>query len=166
MINPPPASDLIDEMVAFHSLLVRLQGAGGDWQLRPTDGEWSLTEVLCHLRDVEREVHQPRIRAILAEPSAFLPGIDADEWAEPRAYRRQDGRAALIDYLVARDETVALLRSLTADAWERQGQHTFFGPTTLREIVFLAVQHDRVHGRQIAHLLGEDDDDLHLDGQL
>jgi hypothetical protein len=36
--------------------------------------------------------------------------------------------------------------------WERQGQHTFFGPTSLREIVFLAVRHDRVHAEQIAAL--------------
>jgi len=38
---------------------------------------------------------------------------------------------------------------LPPDVWETQGQHTFFGPTSLHELVYLAVQHDRVHGQQI-----------------
>lgn len=155
MINPPPAADLLEELAAFRDDVGRARDTQVDWLARPKDkeDEWSLTEVMCHLRDVEREVHQPRIRAILEEPAAFLPGIDADEWAEPRRYRDQDGRAALDHYMVARAETLEMLQGLSELDWERQGQHTFFGPTTLREIVFLAVQHDRVHGRQIARLL-------------
>jgi hypothetical protein len=159
MINPPPAADLLEELAAFRGSVARVLDVPVDWLQRPKDkaDEWSLTEVMCHLRDVEREVHQPRVQDILTDPDAFLPGIDADTWAEPRRYREQDGRAALDDYLAARAETLRMLQGLSEADWERQGQHTFFGPTTLREIVYLAVQHDRVHGRQIARLLGEDD---------
>lgn len=155
MINPPEAPDLLAELSDFRAAVGQLASAAGlRWQAAP-EGEWSLTEVICHLRDVEREVHQPRIQAILTDDQAFLPGIDADEWAEPRAYRWQDGREALTAYLDARAGTLEMLRDLPPEAWERQGQHTFFGPTTLREIVYLAVQHDRVHGKQIARLTGE-----------
>ena len=60
------------------------------------------------------------------------------------------------DFLAARDETLALLSPLPSEIWQRQGQHTFFGPTSLHEIVYLAVQHDRLHARQIDELtMGE-----------
>jgi hypothetical protein len=153
MMNPPAAPELLAELAAFRArMAVILANPRLDWLRRPAPDEWSLTEIACHLRDVEYEVHQPRLYAILTEDEAFLPGVDADQWAEERHYRRQDGRAALADFLAARDETIALLFPLPAPAWERQGQHTFFGPTSLREIAYLAVQHDRLHKQQLAAL--------------
>ena len=90
--------------------------------------------------------------AEIADRLQSLPGVDADEWAEQRNYRMQDGRIAMADFLYARQETIGLLASLPVEVWDRQGQHTFFGPTSMREIVYLAIQHDRTHARQIALL--------------
>jgi hypothetical protein len=153
MQNPPPISDLLGELESFrdYAALV-LADDQRDWFYRPTEADWSLTEIACHLRDVEREVHQSRVRALLLEEGAFLPGVDADQWAIPRNYRNQIGRVALAGFLAARDETIALLSPLPPEIWARQGQHTFFGPTSLQELVYLAVQHDRLHARQIEKL--------------
>ena len=153
MQNPPPIPDLLDELASFRDYITLvLADDQRDWFARPTDAEWSLTEIACHLRDVEREVHQSRFRALLIEEGAFLPGVDADEWAIPRNYRAQIGRVALAEFLAARDESIALLSPLPPEIWARQGQHTFFGPTSLQELVYLAVQHDRIHARQIEAL--------------
>ena len=153
LLNPPPITDLLAELAAFRERVAELaEDVGRDWSWSPAPGEWSLTEVACHLRDVEREVHQARLRALLEDDDAFLPGVDADEWAEARAYRLQNGRRAAADFVAARDETIALLAPLPEAVWERQGQHTFFGPMSLHELVYLAVQHDRVHGRQMDEL--------------
>jgi hypothetical protein len=150
LLNPPPVGDLLAELAAFRRRVVRLLAdETADWSRRPAEGEWSLTEIACHLRDVEREVHQARFTALLEDDSAFLPGVDADEWAVTRNYQAQDGRAAAITFVNARAETLARLTPLPLDLWDRQGQHTFFGPTSLHELVYLAVQHDRVHGAQI-----------------
>lgn len=155
MINPPTVPELLAELADFRELVADLRDDPGvDWY-KPIDDGWSLTEMICHLRDVEREVHQARIRTLLFDEQAFLPGINADEWAEERGYRLQDGRAALEAYLQARDGTIAMLQDLPPDAWARQGQHTFFGPTSLREIVYLAVQHDRAHRKPIAVATGD-----------
>lgn len=157
MINPPPPAELIAELARFRERVAALElDTVESWQPRPAADEWSLGEVLCHLRDVEREVHQRRIDAILSEDRAFLAGVNADEWAEPRDYCHQDGPTSRADYLAARDTTIALLRALAPADWQRQGQHTFFGPTTLQELVFLIVQHDRVHDKQIAALTDGD----------
>jgi len=150
LLNPPPIDELLAELAAFRERIVGLLAdTSADWSRRPAEAEWSLTEIACHLRDVEREVHQARFQALLADSSAFLPGVDADEWAIPRNYRAQDGRAAAAAFVAARAETIAQLTPLLPAVWETQGQHTFFGPTSLHELVNLAVQHDRVHGQQI-----------------
>lgn len=154
MINPPPAPDLLAELAAFRDYvaLVAVDDAY-NWAYRPSDAEWSLTEIACHLRDVEHEVHQARYRALINGDGAFLPGVDADQWAIPRNYRAQNCPTAFSDFLSARDETIALLATLPPEVWARQGQHTYFGPTSLRELVYLAVQHDRVHRQQIEALI-------------
>ncbi len=149
MLNPPPISELMAELRSFHAETGRiLADEKRDWSRRPSEEEWSLTEIACHLRDVEREVHQARVRALVAEEGAYLSGVDADEWAGPRGYRAQDGRVALAEFLTDRQETIDILSTLPVEVWNRQGNHTFFGPTSMQEIVYLAVQHDRSHARQ------------------
>jgi len=153
MQDPPPIPELLAELATFcREMEAILDDGRRDWQWRPAEDEWSLTEVACHLRDVEKEVHQVRLRALIAGDDAFLPGVDSDEWARQRNYRTQDGRAALADFIAARNETIALLSELPAEIWSRQGQHTFFGPTSTSEIVYLAIQHDRIHAQQIDDL--------------
>ncbi len=154
MLNPPPTQALITELEQFSQRLTQsLQQPDIDWSWRPGPNAWSLTEMVCHLRDVEREVHQPRIIAVLDEQQPFMVGVNADSWAETRSYAAQDGPAAVTDYTAARQATLAMLTELDEAAWQRQGQHAFFGQTTLQELVFLAVQHDRNHDAQLTRLL-------------
>lgn len=118
------------------------------WSQSPQPGEWCLTEVLCHLRDVEREVHQPRLRRVLAEPNPFIAGEVTDRWVLEREYSRQDGRQALTDFVAARKETLAMLGGLEAE-WSRTSRHALFGPTTLQELVGFTADHDRAHIQQV-----------------
>ena len=85
MQAPPPVPNLLNQMADLAtSIKDALAQPGIDWRFQPEDRGWSLTEVVCHLRDVEIEVHQARFKAILGEDMAFLPGMSADEWAEDR----------------------------------------------------------------------------------
>lgn len=118
------------------------------WARRPAPAEWCLTEIICHLRDVEREVNLPRIRKILAEENPFLPGEVTDRWVEERHCIDQDGPQVLADFVAARKETIALLNGLQAE-WSRMSRHAIFGPTTLKELVGFIVGHDQAHIQQI-----------------
>lgn len=159
-----PVPVLLAQLAAFPAWLQeRLQANDVDWCCKPAEGEWCLTEVMCHLRDVEREVHQPRFEAILANPGAFLPGAVADEWVEERAYFRQHGPAALAEFVAARRKTVALLPPPESTLWQRQGEHAFFGPTTMHELLNLVVQHDLAHREQVTNLLGGSADEEHAE---
>lgn len=154
MQNPPPVATLLAEFIHFGTAVPQaLANPEIDWQQRPTPDQWSLTEVICHLRDVEREVHQPRFQALLAKEDAFVPGATPDEWAAQRDYQAQDGQAALFAFVQARTATADLLQNLDDSLWQRTGNHAFFGQTTMHELLYLAVQHDRIHWQQITDLI-------------
>ena len=141
MAAPASISSLMEEMPAER------------WSLRPEPGEWALTEVLCHLRDTEREVNQPRLRRLMDEHQPFLSARATDQWAEERRYLEQDGRIALAGYLAARRETLETLNGLDEEDWGRAARHSIFGPTTLLEMVGFMATHDRIHIQQIWKLL-------------
>ena len=156
MQTPPPISNLLRQLTTMGSNVSQLkEDSNYDWNWRPDQDDWSLTEVLCHLRDVEGEVHQPRFVAVLERKDPFLPGASADEWAKVRGYRDQDGRAALAAFLLRRQETVNMLKDLTPDTWQRQGTHAYLGRTSLHELLFLVTRHDGIHWEQIKSLLSE-----------
>ena len=124
-----------------------------NWTWRPTESSWSLAEVVCHLRDVEREVHQWRFQALVDQDNAFIPGVSADEWALERQYWHQDGPKALVEFIDNRTETIVLLNSFSTSMWERHGRHAFFGPTSMHELLSIVVRHDDLHWEQIQELL-------------
>ncbi|MDX1664463.1 MAG: DinB family protein [Candidatus Promineifilaceae bacterium] len=150
-----PVAKLLERLQAYPQRISRALVGEVDWECAPAPGEWCLTEVVCHLRDVEREVHQPRFRALLTTDGAFLPGAVADEWVESRQYREQDGAQALTEFIEARIGTIELLPNSTDPLWQRQGQHAFFGPTSMHELLYLVVEHDQAHWEQIQLLLEE-----------
>lgn len=123
------------------------------WIERPKADEWSLTEVLCHLRDVETDVNLARVQKVLAETNPFLPGEDTDAWAAERNYAHQDGRRALVEFTAARLRLVELLEALDASGWQRPARHAIFGPTRLVELVGILAAHDRLHVRQVKTLV-------------
>ncbi len=121
----------------------------GRWQCRPAPGEWCLTEILCHLRDVDREVHRARLGRVLAEDNPFLPAEVTDRWVAERDYARQKGQDALEAFVAARKELLALLEDLEPAAWSRPARHAIFGPTNLLELVKFIAEHDRLHVQQV-----------------
>ena len=134
--------------------LAALHGAVADWPAaawahRPAPGEWSLTEIAGHLRDVEREVNLPRLHAVIEQDNPFLAGADTDPWAITRNYAAQSGPQALADFSRSRQETIAYLRRQPATVWQRTARHAIFGPTLLVEIVGWMLDHDRLHLAQV-----------------
>jgi FMN phosphatase YigB (HAD superfamily) len=116
---------------------------------RPAPGEWSLGEVLCHLRDVDTEVNLPRIQKVIHENNPFIPGQDTDPWAEIRQYQLQDGAQALLDFTNTRLELLALLGQLKLEDWDRRARHAIFGPMSLLELVNIIAGHDILHIQQV-----------------
>ena len=133
-----------------------LAGIDGAFFLqRPFPDEWSLTEVVCHLRDTELEIHLPQIQTILTQEDPFLPAADNDAWAIERKYNKQDIAEALAGFISARLESLDLLKGLAEEQWLRKARHAIFGPSTLHDIVQFMVQHDVLHVRQFKETAGQ-----------
>ena len=119
------------------------------WNVRPQPAEWSLTEILCHLRDVDREVNLPRIKSVQNGSNPFIPGAVTDPWVLERNYASENGREALQGFIDIRTELIHLLNTISEDEWLNPARHAIFGPTTLKELVNFIATHDRTHTRQV-----------------
>ncbi len=119
------------------------------WVTKVNDFEWSITEILCHLRDLDREINLPRIKTILEEHKPFIAGVVSDRWAVERGYNLQNGLEALYQFISTRENLLSLLTEADPGDWERLIRHSIFGPTTLRELVSFIVDHDKNHIKQI-----------------
>ncbi len=139
---------------------------------RPGPTDWSPTEIICHLRDVD-ELFQIRFHTILAldDPRILVLGADPEDlaswgiggrvhhpldpsvWAEDRQYRRNDPGEALTAFRRRRNEIVALLSGLAAGQWERGGIHLRRGRLTLGQWVESLAAHDDNHVDQLRRAL-------------
>jgi FMN phosphatase YigB (HAD superfamily) len=120
---------------------------------RPVPSEWSTVEILCHLRDVEREVNLPRLHKLITTTNPFIAGQDTDQWANERKYIQQDCLEAQDAFMQARLELLCQVDSLTEEDWNRPFRHAIFGPSRLREMINIIAGHDRLHIRQVFETL-------------
>jgi hypothetical protein len=125
------------------------------WRWRPGPGRWSALEVLCHLRDTDRDVFLPRLGIMLAERSPEFPDVDMSGWEVARAYNEQSPAAVLEEWSEARRAVLARLAPLGRADWARVGIHRVRGPYPLAELARYWGDHDLSHRRQIAEALGE-----------
>jgi hypothetical protein len=116
----------------------------------PAPGKWSILEILCHLRDMEREAYLERYTRILAEPEPRLPDVNGDALAIERDYRGQKGAEVLRDWMRLRRESLRLLKKAKPDQWRRAGVHETMGRVTIDELVARhAAGNDTAHLAQI-----------------
>ncbi|HJZ46440.1 MAG TPA: DinB family protein [Roseiflexaceae bacterium] len=120
---------------------------------RGGDENWSVVEVVCHLRDAEERAIE-RTQAMRDEAEPFLPGYDQEQWARERNYAGDDLRAALEAFLRLRAAHIADLEALAPADWERPGRHEEQGRITIGAHIAHMVSHDYIHAAQIARQLG------------
>lgn len=123
------------------------------WTVEPSNEDWALVELVCHLRDTEREVHHAQISALVDDAQPFVPRPDAAVWAKQRRYLNEDGPTAVLEFAAARMETLRRLEALPDDIWSKVARHAIFGPTTFGEVLGFMADHDRMHLQQAVKTL-------------
>jgi DinB superfamily len=120
------------------------------WLWTPAPGKWSILEIACHLRDMERDAYLARYRRLLAEDEPTLPDVDGDVYALERDYRAQRPAEVLREWTRLRRESLRLLGGLKAAQWSRRGTHETAGPLTVADLLRRhAVGNDEAHLGQI-----------------
>jgi hypothetical protein len=115
---------------------------------RPIPNKWSIKEIMCHLRDMERLAYLARYRKMLAEDNPALPNVDQDKIAIESDYINQDAKAALDEFKWLRAETIDTLRGAPVETWSRSGIHSSDGPMTVEQLVVRQIK-----GNDLNHLV-------------
>lgn len=128
--------------------------APASWDGVPSE-PFTAIEQICHVRDIELEGYQVRIRRTLDEASPFLPSIDSEAVARERDYGREDPSTVFAQIHAARARTVALLRGLEPAAFARPAVFEGYGPVSLAGLVHYLCSHDQQHLSGLQWLLGK-----------
>ena len=118
------------------------------WRTEPSPEDWAMNEIVCHLRDTEREIHQMQLNLMIEREGAFIPRPDSSVWANEREYLNVDGNAALAEFAQARIHNLKKLNGIHGEIWLRNARHAIFGPTNFLEVTGFMGDHDRLHVRQ------------------
>ena len=115
-------------------------------QVYQDGAQWTVQQVLAHFITIERSM-QWLFKNILAGGPGSTEDFDVERFnrTQPKKY---DGKT--IDELIAefrsvRNETIAIVRSISDDDLDREGRHAFHGHGKLERFIHWAYEHVELH---------------------
>src|SRR5512146_1310984 len=90
------------------------------------DENWSVVEVICHLRDAE-EISLQRVQAMRDQDCPGIASYDQEVLARERNYKEANPYAALEAFTSFRERHAAVLAELSAEEWEHDAEFEAFG---------------------------------------
>jgi DinB superfamily len=156
-------SELLEELESMPQELERTLQVIPNDRLRWKPESWggapgetfSALEHVCHLRDIERDGYQVRLRRLLDEDDPSLASLDGYEIARQRRYQAADLAGVLSEFRQARAETLAHLRGLSDAQLARAGEFAEYGRLTLRALIHYLRSHDQQHLAGLHWLAGK-----------
>ena len=138
---------LAHNKIVFEHLLSGLSKEALSW--RPTPEKWNLLEIICHLKDEEKEDFKARIQHIFLHPGQAFPPIDPEGWVSSRAYMKADYGEVLTKLLEERDQSILWLKGQVDSPWDNAYNHKHFGQMSGAMLLDNWLAHDYLHIRQI-----------------
>ena len=126
-------------------------------QRGPSRGEWSVNEVLAHLRSCG-DMWGRYIATIIAKDRPTIRAISPRTWIRSTNYPELEFAPSFRAFTKQRAELLALLRSLPKAAWSRSATVTGAGKPRDRTVLEYAewlANHERTHVKQIARIVAE-----------
>ena len=139
--------ELTNNKMIFEHLLSSVSNEEYTW--RSSSEKWTLLEIVCHLRDEEREDFRARTRGTLEDPKKPFTPIDPQGWVKQRRYAHEDHHKALQGFLDERQRSVEWLHSLKDPSWDNFYHHEQLGHLSAQLFLENWVAHDMLHIRQI-----------------
>ena len=125
-------------------------------QIPPSRGEWSINDVLAHLRSCS-DMWGKYITIILAEDRPTVRATNPTTWIKSTNYLELEFAPSFDAFTRQRAGLLALLRPLPEPAWSRSATVTGAGrprERTVMEYGRWLANHERSHVRQIARVVG------------
>jgi len=121
----------------------------------PARGEWSLNDVLAHLRSCS-DMWGKYIATIIAEDRPTIRAMNPTTWIKSTNYPELEFAPSFRAYRKQRAELLARLRSLPKAAWSRTATVTGAGrprERTMLEYAQWLANHERSHMKQIGRFV-------------
>lgn len=122
---------------------------------RPSQDEWSLNEVLAHLRACA-DVWGGCIATMIAEDGPTLRAVNPRMWITRTDYPALEFRPSLQAFATQRAELLAILEPLPPDGWTRGATVTGAGRPLERTVLSYArwlARHERSHVKHIERVV-------------
>jgi hypothetical protein len=121
----------------------------------PNLGEWSVNDILAHLRSCA-DVWGGCIERIIAEDHPTLRAVNPRTWIKQTDYPEQEFQTSLQAFKAQRATLLLLLESLPPEAWSRSATVTGAGKTLERTVQFYAqwlALHERSHLKPVERIV-------------
>lgn len=115
---------------------------------------WTVTEVMCHLRDFDR-IFMGRAHLMLEKENADLGAYDHEEMAILHKYNQQNLFTVLAELQQHRALFVQFYRDLTPEQWGRSGNHPERDSFDMLDSLMQVGLHDATHIEQISRIIAE-----------
>ena len=132
----------------------RLTGDLAEAKLRvaPGPGEWSVTEIVAHLRSCA-DVWGDAIEGIAGTDHPTIRAVSPTTWIKSTDYRELAFASSLQAFGKQRDQVLALLEQLPDQGWSRSATVLGGGrpfELTVHSYAARLARHERTHWRQVA----------------
>lgn len=112
---------------------------------KPSPDVFSVRENIIHLRDIDIEGYEQRVRLILTEQCPVLQDVNGAALARERNYNVQPIAPAMADLRHSRQTSIERLASCSEDDLKRVAEMQGIGKLELRGLLQLWMQHDAEH---------------------
>ena len=119
---------------------------------KPSPELFSMRESVWHLRDIDVEGYEQRIRLILSEHVPTLPDVNGGKLARERNYNALPIDPALTELAIVRASSVERLSGCANADLERTAEMDGTGMVTLRRLLEMWMRHDADHLADMAEL--------------
>ncbi|HEY7525060.1 MAG TPA: DinB family protein [Candidatus Limnocylindrales bacterium] len=154
-LEPMAPADVLDELAVGAARVAAVIGGRDDESLArvPQPGEWSARDTLDHLLGTEA-ILAGRIARMLTEDEPDVAAVTVGDVGPPSDEGPGASAAAasrlLAEFLAAREGTIARLKALGDNDWNRSGRHPEWGRVTIRSQAAYFARHQASHAAQLA----------------
>jgi hypothetical protein len=157
--------ELLDMPNQFERLFFRFSRVDHRWVPDSWEGSpgesFSAIQHACHLRDIEIDGYQMRIKRTIEEERPSLTSLDGYELARLRRYDQEEPKSVLKAFRIARAETVATLQKIPSREFARRADFAEYGCVSLEGLVHLLRSHDFQHLACLEWLLAKRTNAVH-----
>ena len=121
----------------------------------PHDGEWSVNEVLAHLRACA-DMWSDGMMAFITQDRPTIRAVNPRTWIKSTDYPEQKFQSSLRVFTTQRKDLLTVLEPLAPEGWSRAGTVTGAGKPLVRTVLFYAqwmADHERTHTKQIERIV-------------